>query len=1587
MSPFGPHECLPLAATEYVDEKPRSPTSPAPSTTYHLNHDPHSPSARHTQTYSIKLARVQPAVDAFASRVERVAQVSGEYLRFARAGYPRASRAARASTPSPYSQEQCYSIIEDAKLHLTRRGLEPVKPDHPLSSADVTAAPNGRSAARHLTWIPAASGDGASSNGESTNHRMQQNTSRDVEAYNQEATWLLGGLNAVQMYDRLAESALRSNAVNSCLTHRRETQGASLQTTRINCRGIGNAAAAQCAVVALAIALAEADLRSDGFRTVNPAATNAVDLCVFADDESLSAVNDDYDYDDHGDDGGGVGHGVDESVSYFDQLVPVVSTGWLLYNANPVKIGRGSIVTAAKYLASREEQDETISCAVTAPLHMIKHLCDAICDDEYVTDPIWASIVLIVFLCNDPRSRKLLEVHTDLTDVDVQIAFAMEAYGRSEITRRARLHVAQKRTCFETRNTPTSTHAVHPMPLACSPSSLLDTTDPATGLSIEDDDASILHDDSADDESGFVEPGITESIFDENEDEDERVLGTRRKRSSRHISPVTASDAYSILCWWHRALRSKHAKLLSTLVAASTKRAKNASNEKVEEQYQQGNCGGVEDEAEVNETVRKKACQNAEKSNRALRKLVHRDMQDAPQWAIVEPVVGDSMSNPTVGVVRMPPPPLKAANLSSRDWHRADECAPMGLHACVLAPRKLQPSSRAKMTILWSDATQPLKTCMEGDDALLPNVLESYEALARLECRGRAKGRQQLDERCFHNRISHGAHAAALSTESGTTRSFIALKAHMATRWDTVEAAKVFSDEVRCGAAARKVSGETSRKSSARQTTSISLCKWNGIGRKEPLCTPASRLAIGLRVNELLRRFMRGRTRKNDPCRVFIGPLFQTHEPAPSSKDLPFIMDSEPLPLLTITDFDIRCQTRKITNTAHLGPNSTPSPSSLLKNERREAVSLALHVCADGAVRAVDAIRSLHTDTERRDGSIGSDSQFKQRALLYAGSSQASFIGDLASSASASATNAAINSSKKIGTPDLTTLCLLSIWDVYCGGLANVKASYDDTAYCGTYGPTLDTGLTSMGLAGHYVCSDQRGHGTMSLSTEVADEIAKRLAMGRYVNVRGRWERGGGMRVCDKEGEVKAYASPPLATRGVPHGYIPGIHTVLDDLQAALRSLAIVNERCDTVRGLFVMPFSAWTQCLRPDVECTADSTTRHCFRDIHELSSVTGRSYMPDATSEGEALVRENLWRRPCQASISDNPFATSYEYADSLFNALNALAVIARQCGGVDQLHALVGEWHGASEAENQEYDEDSNEDSGDDDDDDDDENGERQGGNLSRRFRSYQWAADSCVLLFGAIYPQTHAVAQPVVPKCYARACVVHARRAHDRGRYRKYGLRLDQLIGDNDDEDGLVAQARALWGRFDRKASASPSTCPWHECIKPMLEAILDKEGSHDTSQEDIDHFRKCFDAVASRGAWLAYSEDGNTPPKHPNPAWRCLSADSVRCPTLDPVFAAHGDALQYEARGCLVGLKPFQLRQIYALLLGAHLPGVTEVQVVRNEGTLAHQSTLPSVPPVPVTATAIATCSSRRWAAPSRECNAYNSPARWKAEVV
>ena len=1199
---------------------------------------------------------------------------------------------------------------------------------------------------------------------------------------------------------------------------------------------MGQAAATQCVNAAIAMALAQAELRRKSIPVRNPVASNAADPALF----SMTSWQPE-----HREEG---------------DMVVVLSTSQMVYNANPTKLGTESIRSAAKKLAKIELEREAISERMASANYMLTALCRSVAGGWEI-DAVWAAFVLVVYVGCDPRSRALLK-DTGLTDLDVQTAYALEAYGRGEITRRARLRAQQQEEARKAADKQNKKQKKDGDPGPSSPpapdakeeeeddDSEFEETDPDTGLPIEDDTASIVNDDGDESDDGvdLEAAGMVDEPIDMlgTEQQDQKVLATKRKRSNKGGATASTSDSHGILTWWYKALRCKDKSVLETLICQTKTNAREAAQATLEIQTEGTSIPH-------NRVIVAQSAANAVKSAQALVPFVDRKAKDVPTWVAFS--TRDTDAKCAVGLGRVP-----------------DESRNSVLHACRQPPNGVMIAPHVGIGVLWSVATQELVSRRNDASYAAVGVLERYAMLAKNRAQNSTpkgvfktpfQGAALLRVSALERHIDDETMRALPSAPGGLTRSFINLKTVVTVHDLTFQSGHQLAAEgLELYQKAAMMHG--GKHETDRLTTETLGTSANPNDRIEPYCTPATRLAVGLRLNELLRRFMQGRSRKNEPCKVLLG--YHTH--AEVGRDVPPIMDTEPIPLATITDFNVRVEANDYS--ARNIPESEPIPCEHVP------ASISLHVCLDGAIRAPEMIASL------------GDNLWQKRALLLVGSSQASYIGDVGVAISAAAANANINSSKKISCADINTLALLSIWDVYGGGLTNIHRSFANTPYTGCYGSTLDTGITAPGLLGHFYRSDRRGHGSMTLSTEVADELAAQLAHTHHVEV----------------GDKK-YALTPVQTRGIPHGYVPGVHTLLSDYVEAVDGVARSQGRedADTCNCLQVLPFSNVTQALRPDVETTADHTLRQCFRQPQEISSAVGRSYLPDATAEHEAIVTEPLFRRPCQACVGDNPFATSYPYADSVWNVLNALAIIARECGGVDKLHARITEWH-AGESDSD----------------------PPQANPTS--------CADACVLIFGVIYPHQHGIAKPVVPECYAKALpyCVKASRTYESGGVGAYPYCGHCMQSDWE----LVSQARELWSRFSTRPA---HLCPWKVGIAPMLSLILRVQGSHDLTLEQIGEFRNCFNTLCSKAAWLAYSEDGFKPPKAPNPAAGCATMNDVRRPTLDPVFVAQGEALEIEPRGCLVGLVPFQLRQVYSLMLGAHLEHVDQVQCVRNEGGL------------------------------------------------
>lgn len=377
------------------------------------------------------------------------------------------------------------------------------------------------------------------------------------------------------------------------------------------------------------------------------------------------------------------------------------------------------------------------------------------------------------------------------------------------------------------------------------------------------------------------------------------------------------------------------------------------------------------------------------------------------------------------------------------------------------------------------------------------------------------------------------------------------------------------------------------------------------------------------------------------------------------------------------------------------------------------------------------------------------------------------------------------------------------------------------------------------------------------------------------------------------------YTEAPPATRGIPHGFVPGVHSVLDEYCDFVESCRACTGRdlCDTVDSVLALPFGPFSQSLAPDIDSTADPSMRTCFRERGASSVATGRAYMPDNTSEEDALVREPLFRRPCQVSGGDCPFATSYEAVDTFFNAASTLALLAQLAAqrpadaesALRHTHECISRFVDC-----------------------DDE----------LDAVSAAWAADALVLL-SVLYPSNTAVGEDALLDAIAAfpaACQTALGRA-------------STFSAADASVDGADLRAAVVfWNAFRRGGSA----CAWEAGIAPLLRLVIDKGGSHSVSADDIVAFRSALE-TAVRAVWLVFSEDGHHPPVG-HPASSASSPCNVMRHHIDPVFVgSERDGLVQ--RGSSVGLKPHSYRQVLAELLGASIEG-SNCNVTINEGGLA-----------------------------------------------
>ena len=433
-----------------------------------------------------------------------------------------------------------------------------------------------------------------------------------------------------------------------------------------------------------------------------------------------------------------------------------------------------------------------------------------------------------------------------------------------------------------------------------------------------------------------------------------KVLVQKRKRTrlTKGGAVSGASDAYLLLNFWHSALPCKDNNVLLTLAAKKPSVAKDAALCTLARQSEESVVAS-------NVVLKHVSEKNAVKSASALVSFVGRKVDQIPSVVCFRAMCEDGVFRDVIGM--------------SRIQH---EAASTSIHACVFPPSMVR--SRAKGTsTCWSIACKKLMPRSE-DTATVSGVLERLKETSRL--RQYNSVTSQRSAGILENFANMESDLCIPTHATGTTRSFLSIVTRIPFNSTHATAAKGLVDE-----ANEIIKSSAGKGPSHDMFPSVLGISNDESKRVEPICTPAPQIATAIAMSESLRRWMYGKSRKSDHCLKLLG--FASN--AELNKEVPPISSTEPLPLLTITDFDVEV---------------VDQPS-----DGKARVAMGVHVCADGVVRVPEAVASvMDTDT------YGHEKALKARAALLVASSQASYIGSVGSSISCGYANASVSSSKKI---------------------------------------------------------------------------------------------------------------------------------------------------------------------------------------------------------------------------------------------------------------------------------------------------------------------------------------------------------------------------------------------------------------------------------------------------------------------------------------------------------------------------------------------------------------------------------------------
>lgn len=1242
-----------------------------------------------------------------------------------------------------------------------------------------------------------------------------------------------------------------------------------MQTPRINTHGVTAAWAAQTLSVAISLGAAAHECGAvHDIDLVNPAARDALDSAVL----------------------------VLEGASLPSDAEPflMTSTSRLLPHALPTRLCSHSFLDTVKELAITELERGLLSQYVPQRSDALANLCLNVAND-LVGVNIWSSWVLVCFMLGEPRLRRLLRA-SPITDFEVIVARVFQNYGRSEITRRARMDVDAKPRAAAVPSS-ASTSSTDPSSAAAGPASASGASSAADPLRPPDDDIQIAAPDAAEVKTAQTLMSMMTSIA----ESDQAIMAAKKKRVAAGTLGSGSDPSAQFLSYWDAAVRSsRYMYILKSLITQSRHAALTAAVESVSSQTSKLPSGREICDNPLLMTV---STENAVRSAKAVSSLIVATREHTPRIVAWRSRCDDYASMRThMSVLRSP-----------------EDAAHTSIHACTIAPVVVQPQGGLQnhTVAVWSHAVRNV-TPINAATTIIPGVMEGHAHAAAVHAdQGRSTGLtrlrvdallQQIDDRV--KRLARDGDVS--TTLSGIARGILVLRTKMVVSHSQVAAGKAIAADV-AKLASTVTNGRGAKYGIAHQE-SVHILDDSELSRlAEPYVTPCSPLGIGMEVNETQRTLMRNRSHRGDPCRHVCGVATLNELNEASADEL-----DKPATLLTLIDvkvdflerFGAGCPPPNASPDADapIAPMPAPMPAPCLPNRRDASLrtaALTLTVGGDAPVRLPELLRLFTVARRDVDRATAFQMQLEARALLLGGVARASEMNELSLATTAGAVNASIASAKRLTLNDYNLHVIATPFQVYRVGHANLPEIFSATPWAGCYGAGFELGTSGgIGIRASALTADKRHHGKLLMNQDQVDAFCDALARVHYMQV-----------------DAKRYAAIPREARGVPHHTVPGLHAYLDNhydgLERARDLLGLTDRR--TRDSLQCLPFSPYSERLSPD--STEDHNADFRFRNPEDSADADGRAFLCDATCEDLSIFREPFFKRASMCSQHDNVFASSKPFVSSFFLSANALALLARESftgarpclpattssprEEIAYLKAMLDAFHTAARG---------------------------AGDALRIDFLS---AADASLLL-NSMFPCSVAIDGQTICGAYAAAPAQEAElirfQLASSSSAPANGAPL-AFLGLSEHE---VRKAREFWAPFAR---ADYSVNPW-TFIAPLLQRILEQNGSFDLSRQELDATANDLQ-MAVRASFFLHSKDGRAPPVAPSPLAGLRSHTRIRNNHLDPKFAGGVDhnGVQYEARGALVGLPAMGLQQLVHLLMGAATNKTVLVGYALNFGQL------------------------------------------------